>query len=152
MKGACIFLTAVFFMVFGVPFSGGAQGDYVGTETCGDCHEYEYDNFMEYSKKPYSWEHITKMRPKLKDSEFKECLECHTTGYERGGFVSYEETPELADVGCETCHGPGEEHVETGGDPAAIKGRISQEDCQRCHNEARVEDFNFKPLIYGGVH
>jgi len=33
-----------------------------------------------------------------------------------------------------------------------IKARVSQDDCQSCHNEERVNDFNFKPLIYGGVH
>jgi hypothetical protein len=33
-----------------------------------------------------------------------------------------------------------------------IKARISEEDCRRCHNEERVKAFDFKPLIYGGVH
>jgi len=152
MRLGYLLLLTVFFLGFCLPSGVRAEGDYVGTETCAGCHEHEYSNFMEYSTKPHSWKHIMKMKPKLTDAEFKECLECHTTGYGRGGFVSREKTPELADVGCETCHGPGKEHVQSGGDPMLIKARISQEDCRRCHNEERVKAFDFKPLIYGGVH
>ena len=40
-----------------------------------------------------------------------ECLACHATGYgQPGGFVSFEETPDLAGVTCEACHGPGESY------------------------------------------
>jgi mono/diheme cytochrome c family protein len=150
-KSKFILLTVFFVCVFS-NLALSAEGEYVGSETCASCHEQEYNNFTKYSEKSDSWEHILKMKPKLTEQEFEECFECHTTGYKRGGFVSYQKTPELANVGCETCHGPGLKHAQSGGDPGLIKANIDQKDCKNCHNDARVEDFDFKPLIYGGVH
>ncbi|MFO7727922.1 MAG: cytochrome c family protein [Desulfonatronovibrio sp.] len=129
-----------------------AAGNYVGSETCGRCHMYEYDNFMEYSHKARSWNSIEVMAPKLTDEELKECYECHTTGYNQGGFVSYESTPELSHVGCETCHGPGREHSETGGDPRTIERLPEIDDCLTCHTQERIDAFGFRPLIYSGAH
>jgi hypothetical protein len=42
--------------------------------------------------------------------------------------------------------------VESGGDPELITGKPSINDCTRCHNSQRVEDFNYKPLLYSGAH
>lgn len=88
---------------------------YVGSDACGDCHEEEYGRFQEYSKKARSWRSVEIMAPKLTPDELRECYACHTTGYGRGGFVDYASTPHLADVGCETCHGPGAAHAAEGG-------------------------------------
>ncbi len=41
-----------------------------------------------------------------------QCLPCHTTGYDvPSGFVNLNETPKLANVQCEGCHGPGNVHI-----------------------------------------
>lgn len=126
-------------------------GEYVGSKACADCHEEQYDNFADYSKKAKSWHSIEIMASDLTQEEQRGCYECHTTGYGKGGFQSLEETPELADVGCETCHGPGAEHADFG-DPEYIQRTPSIKDCETCHNASRVEDFNFKPLIFSGAH
>ncbi len=149
MAGMLFFL---FFCVgLGFPQQG-AAGPYVGSKACAECHEAEYTQFTTHSKKARSWKSVSVMASDLTKEELEGCYECHTTGYGKGGFVSYETTPHLADVGCETCHGPGAAHVESGGDPASISRRPSIENCGGCHNESRVGTFGYKPLIYSGGH
>ncbi len=41
-----------------------------------------------------------------------ECLACHVVGLDKGGFLSQDLTPDLANVQCENCHGPGKAHVK----------------------------------------
>jgi len=128
------------------------QPRYVGPEKCKECHAAEYANFMEFNKKAHSFQSIAQQRKGLEEQEVKKCFECHTTGYgKEGGFRSEEETPQLKNAGCEVCHGPGSVHAETG-DPADIKGKLTNKDCESCHTSERVSAFNYKPLIYGGAH
>ena len=72
-------------------------------------------------------------------------------GDNKGGFKSIESTPDLADVGCETCHGPGSEHAETQ-DPQSITRKPAVATCTECHNSERIQDFKFKPLMFSGAH
>lgn len=130
-----------------------AENTYVGTAACKDCHEEEHGNFTKHAKKARSERSVKVMASDLTEAELRGCYACHTTGYGKpGGFVSYEKTPHLADAGCEVCHGPGYDHVESGGDTSLIKGKLSMEDCEGCHDESRVKAFKFKPLLYGGAH
>jgi len=132
-----------------------ATAEYVGSSTCGGCHEKEYNNFMKYAKKAKSDKSVKIMSKKLTLDELKGCYACHTTGYGKpGGFVSYEKTPELGHAGCEVCHGPGSAHVDSGGAKGKIigKGRMNIKSCEVCHNSERVSNFRFKPMLYGGAH
>ena len=127
------------------------QKTYIGSKNCAPCHEEQYNSFIKHSKKAKSWDSVAIMKPKLKEQELQKCYECHTTGHNKGGFKSIESTPELADVGCETCHGPGSEHAENQ-DPQSIVGKPSIETCTSCHNSERIQDFKFKPLMFSGAH
>ena len=139
-------------LIISIPSYAETEPSYVGSKVCAQCHEQQYNNFKKHSKKATSWESISVMKPKLKDFELKQCYECHTTGFgKKGGFVSFESTPQLAEVGCETCHGPGSVHADSS-DIAQIKRRPSIETCTACHNPQRIEDFRFKPLIFSGAH
>lgn len=134
-----------------------AQGPnaYVGTSACAGCHEKEHETFTKHSRKAHSDKSVKLMVKKLTAEELKECYACHTTGYgQPGGFVSFEKTPEMGHLGCESCHGPGSAHVDSGGAKNKIlgKGRMNIAQCEKCHKNERVVNFRYKPRMYSGGH
>ena len=125
---------------------------YVGAKACESCHEDQYASFMANSNKARSWKSLEKMMPKLTPAEQQECFACHTTGHGKpGGFVSLEKTPDMANLSCESCHGPGSLHAETG-DTSEIRRKPDVKACVTCHNAERVRNFKFKPMLYHGGH
>lgn len=153
-KGCLAFFVVAFLVTVGMASKGQTNsGQFVGSAACEECHEQEYENFKKYSKKADAGKSVEMMAGDLTEDELHECFTCHVTGYGKpGGFVSFEKTPDMSDCGCEVCHGPGYDHVESGGDPDLIKGDLELEDCTYCHNPERVEAFDFKPLLFGGAH
>lgn len=92
--------------------------DYLGVRKCKACHIDQYKSWMK-STMASSFENL---KPGIKADEKKkagldpakdytadaDCLRCHTTGFGKpGGFISISETPKLANIQCEVCHGPG---------------------------------------------
>ncbi len=95
-------------------------------------------------------------------SFFREsCLKCHNTGYDaapaavNGGFDDVArivnwimptnivagnwaampaDLQGIANVQCESCHGPGGQHSRSGGNPAFITASTSSGDCGQCHD------------------
>lgn len=133
-------------LIFISPLVVGANS-YVGSEQCADCHEEIYNSFLKNSPKSKSFESILKMKKKLTEQEFANCFKCHTTGYEENGFKSENETPYLKNVGCESCHGMGGNHVESE-NVKDIKRKPSIETCQKCHNEK----IGLKTTVMAGAH
>jgi hypothetical protein len=123
MKKIMTVLFAVLFVaaVFGVTTTDAAE--YVGAKKCKMCHIKQYKSW-EKTTMADSFENLkpgVKAEAKKKagidpDKDYtadESCLKCHTTGYGKpGGFVSIEETPKLAGVQCEGCHGPGSEYKD----------------------------------------
>ncbi|KKN87905.1 hypothetical protein LCGC14_0254360 [marine sediment metagenome] len=97
-------------LIANAPAGPSADAKYIGTGKCRACHMDEYRVWR-----------TTKHSKNFGDLEGDErsnadCIQCHTTGYGEGGFVSEEETPDLTDTGCEACHGPGSLHAEAAKD------------------------------------
>lgn len=147
-----LFLSVLFLYPFNKAVCGEEDKTYVGSDTCKECHETEYDNYHAFAKKSHSFNSIEIMKKGLTSEEVNGCYQCHTTGYgEKSGFKSESETPHLKNAGCEVCHGPGSVHVETN-DPEDINGQLTSKACETCHNSERVGAFRYTPVIYGGAH
>lgn len=142
-----------------------ALGDFIGSKKCESCHEESYRTWRK-NKHSSAWGSLSTVPP-AKDSadpvrDFDpECISCHVIGWQSrenfpyaGGFLDMEKTPHLANVGCESCHGPGSKHIEAelGDDETlqeTIRGEMHLGDgaekmCQTCHDEDNSPDFEFK--------
>ncbi|WP_243310264.1 cytochrome c family protein [Fundidesulfovibrio agrisoli] len=152
MRRAAVLLAVAVCLVPLLAVSNALSAGYTGSKACAECHQKEFESYSKSAKKAHSFQSIQIMASKLSPAELQECYACHTTGYgQPGGFISVEKTPQLANAGCEVCHGPGEAHAQSG-DKSLIKSKLSVEQCQACHNEQRVKSFGFKPMLYGGAH
>jgi hypothetical protein len=129
-----------------LPTPNGAS--YLGSETCGGCHPSAMQAWSK-SKHSMAWDTLVKaekdpQRYGWPVTHYPDCVGCHVVGYrEKTGFVSFDETPQLAAVGCERCHGPGSEHMMN---PAANKlgiigGLAASVMCTTCHDFEQSPDF-----------
>jgi hypothetical protein len=115
----------------------GVDSPFVGAETCAGCHQSEYDIWAKTG-------HAHAMATlENKSQQFdNECVGCHVVGFgKKGGFQNLVTTPQLANVQCESCHGPGRDHVLS---PAKGFGHMATPvGCMQCHTQPNSPDFNF---------
>jgi len=110
---------------------------YVGNLTCGICHKLVYDH---WSKTQHGVSYNTLVN---KGHQYDpECIRCHTTGYGFiSGFLNYENNQNLINVGCESCHGAGSEHVKN---VSNVYGVTDESICDMCHDNEHSPEFQFK--------
>jgi len=98
---------------------------YTGSESCKTCHEYEYEK---WSQKAHARAYATLER--FGSQLDPECVTCHVVGMEyESGFISEQKTGHMKNVGCENCHGPGSEHIRSGGNTAFTGPKSGCIDC-----------------------
>ncbi|GIW89878.1 MAG: hypothetical protein KatS3mg109_0310 [Pirellulaceae bacterium] len=121
-----------------LPHPSGRQ--FVGSETCGDCHTKAYAVWKNtpHAHATDSIVHPTE-RSEIPRHFDPECLSCHVTGWNpqrftpyASGYWSLESTPKMVGNGCENCHGPGSAHVE------AEEGGASDELLEQLREEMRL--------------
>lgn len=105
-------------------------------EKCKDCHKEIYDAWTQ-SRHANAIIALEKM----KQDYDPECVSCHVTGsVVRNGFANRKETPELVNVQCEACHGPGLAHANM---PRPGYGNTGEQACRSCHTDERTPEFDY---------
>ena len=93
-----------------------SNGQYVGSKRCEKCHEESYE-IWKTSRHSIAWKSLEESNPPRTFDP--ECIACHVEGWNaehrmpfKSGFLGVDVTPDLVNVGCESCHGPGEKHMQ----------------------------------------
>jgi hypothetical protein len=111
---------------------------YATSEACAKCHQSEFDKWQK-TRHSHAFAAL-ETRQRTFDAA---CVGCHSLGFQdRGGFINIKATPQLANVHCESCHGPGAEHVNA---PTAgnYKTPPKNQSCLICHDRDNSPDFDF---------
>ena len=113
------------------------SSDFAGNKACQPCHTDAWDAWKN-SKHAGA---LSTLENQGHDRD-PDCVSCHVVGLEfEKGFQSRNLTPDLTDVGCESCHGPGAAHAA---DPYGSKmGEIGAESCMKCHVPDHSPGFSF---------
>lgn len=114
-------------------------GRFAGTPACQSCHE-EAHRLWQGTRHAQAYASLQKVGHDFDP----DCVGCHVVGlaYE-GGFVDLPTTPGLADVGCESCHGPLAAHAAGEGAPPLLQA--GEAACQTCHTPDHSPGFDFGP-------
>lgn len=114
-----------------------AKDAFAGSKVCQDCHPDAHDIWQNTA-------HAGALKTLENEGQDRDpdCVSCHVVGLDSTkGFMSRKETPDLASVGCESCHGPSADHVKN---PYEIKPPARARDaCMKCHTPGHSPGFNF---------
>ena len=112
------------------------QNGYVSATACQRCHQQEY---LQWSATRHAFAYETLLK---KERYFDVgCVSCHTTGLGYPtGFQIGDQDSTLKGVQCETCHGPGKQHV---GNPKKTNIRSGADTglCLECHDTKHSPGF-----------
>ena len=114
-------------LMLSVPALEAQDGDhaFVGAAKCKKCH---LKQFKSWAETPMAMA-FDNLKPGEKTAEKEalgldpasdytadaDCFTCHATGVgHAGGFTATADTPDLASVGCENCHGAGGTYIQDG--------------------------------------
>lgn len=114
-----------------------AKTIYAGSARCSACHATAHTVWTR-SAHAHAIDTL-----KAKGQEFNpQCVRCHSTGFGiEGGFVNLVSTPDLANVHCEACHGPGLAHAQN---PAQRLVKQQASVCLPCHTSLDSPNFNYE--------
>jgi len=117
-------------------------GAFVGSGRCFACHVSQQ---KQWKATAHSSAFATMYRTRR--NHHPGCVQCHVTGFGRpGGYSMADRRGNLENVGCESCHGPGQEHVKQPRFDNIVRSP-RRHVCQTCHTSEH-SSFDDKPEQY----
>lgn len=131
------------------------QMHFTGASNCETCHAEAYQVYAQ-TKHPNAYR-------TLKGAERQydlDCIGCHVVGFGKpGGVCRLDQVGTLGGVQCESCHGMGSEHAESGGATPMPTPKPGYDSCFSCHDPKNDTGFNrekyvshYLPAILGPGH
>lgn len=122
------------------PAAKEGEAHFVGAQSCQGCHTSSHAAWSETAH-AHAYASLAN-----KDKAFDlSCIGCHVTGYQQPGGSSLGFTDKLENVQCESCHGPGSEHVQNPtlvNKKAGIQLDVPEATCRGCHTPEHSPQFN----------
>jgi len=125
------------------------EGDNLGSDACLPCHKKEG---KAWAKSAHAAARKT-LRKKGSGAD-QACLACHAVQRPKGPESEAPDHFFSGGVGCESCHGPGEQHVAAGGGAENIVGLgescpecVIEAICTGCHNNEQDPDWDLKKAL-----
>lgn len=110
---------------------------YVGGDVCVGCHQ-DASAFARDNPHAHAWQTLVDAK-KTRDLD---CVGCHVTGWLEPGGSAFANLDRFHNVTCESCHGPGSDHVAAAGQGPIVR-KPTADACVACHNHEHSPRFDF---------
>ncbi len=153
-------LIATLTLTLVVGFAPAQDAEYIGQDQCKVCHnkkpegaqwtvwkDMKHAHAFEALQSDAAKKIATERGLTVPPHEAPECVKCHVTGYDLATESIPKKIKAEDSVQCETCHGPGSNHLADGRDVMFKKKTadeidwtahlmaVEEETCRKCHNE-----------------
>lgn len=124
------------------PPAAAGEASFVGDAGCVGCHQAAFD-FWKGTSHARAYDTLEQ-----KGKQYNvDCIACHVTGWQQpGGACSIAQVEGRTQVQCESCHGAGSLHAQTG-NPSAIAREVPEATCRGCHDVENSPHFNPKTYL-----
>ncbi len=121
-------------------------GAFVGSEACGGCHPAETEQWKGTAH-ARAWASLEGVKRQF-DSD---CWRCHATGaFSPEGPSDPRSLGALVNVGCESCHGAGRDHVLSPAEKPLVANPPTSQ-CTQCHDkkqdDGRFDETTYRPKV-----
>ena len=135
----------------GASFRLNQTNSYASSGACAGCHG---DKYGEWNGTEHA--HALSVLQNIGQGANASCIPCHTVGFgQPTGYVDQLSTPQLANVGCENCHGPAGWHKYSDHDLIHPAVSIDPAICGGCHTGSHhptYDEYETSPHAHANDH